>query len=81
MLVSFWNCKIFATLWEAPNVKTLRRISAAIILSLTLSVCVLAGQIESNGIVAPPSPPPLSATQNTGTATAIVLTVLSLIYR
>ena len=37
--------------------KTLRQLSAATILSLTLSVCVLAGQIESNGVVAPPPPP------------------------
>lgn len=36
--------------------KTLRQISAATFLSLTLSVCVLAGQIESNGVVAPPPP-------------------------
>jgi len=60
-------------------VKTLRQISAATILSLTLSVCALAGQIESNGVVAPP-PPTTSATEMTSTTTAIVLTVLSVIY-
>lgn len=56
--------------------KTLRKITAATILSLTFSVCVLAGQIEVNGVVAPPPPP----TQTTSTSTAIVLTVLGLIY-
>jgi len=60
-------------------VKTLRQITAATVLSLTLSVCVLAGQIEVNGVVAPP--PPSSTTQTTSTTTAILLTVLSLIYR
>jgi hypothetical protein len=61
-------------------VKTLRQISAATILSLALAVCVFAGQIESWGVVEPPPPPPSSTAQTTGTATAIVLTVLSLIY-
>lgn len=61
--------------------KTLRQINAAIVLSLTLSVCVLAGQIESNGVVAPPPPPTSPSTQTTSTFTSIVLTVLSLIYR
>ena len=36
--------------------KTLRQICAATILSLALSVCALAGQIEVNGVVAPPPP-------------------------
>jgi hypothetical protein len=57
-------------------VKTLRQIIAATILCLMLSVCVLAGQIEVNGVVAPAPPP----TQTTSTTTAIVLTVLGLIY-
>lgn len=57
--------------------KTLRQICAATILSLALSVCALAGQIEVNGVVAQPPP----ATQSTGTATTILLTMLSLIYR
>ncbi|HXQ73854.1 MAG TPA: hypothetical protein VN844_25355 [Pyrinomonadaceae bacterium] len=61
--------------------KTFRQISAATILSLTLSVCALAGQIESNGVVAPPTPPSGATTQSTGTATSILLTVLSLIRR
>jgi hypothetical protein len=61
-------------------VKTLRQITAATILSLTLSVCVLAGQIEGNGVVPPPPPPPTETAQTTSTATAILLTVLSLIY-
>jgi len=64
---------------EAKKVKTLRQITAATVLSLTLSVCVLAGQIEVNGVVAPP--PPSSTTQTTSTTTAIVLMVLNLIYR
>lgn len=57
--------------------KTLRQLSAAVILSLTLSVCVLAEQIESNGIVAPPPPP----TNSTTSTASIMLTVLGLIYR
>jgi hypothetical protein len=52
--------------------KTLRQISAATILSLTLSVCVFAGQIEVNGVVAPPPPPTTTQT--------IILMVLSVIY-
>jgi hypothetical protein len=74
------NCKIFATHSGGSKVKTLRQISAATILSLALAVCVFAGQIESWGVVEPPPPPPSSTAQTTGTATAIVLTVLSLIY-
>lgn len=54
--------------------KPLRQISAVTILSLMLSVGVLAGQIESNG--ATTTPPP----QTTSTVTAIVLTVLSMVY-
>ena len=61
--------------------KTFRQISAATILSLTLSVCALAGQIESNGVVTPPVPPSGATTQSTSTATTILLTVLSLIRR
>jgi len=62
-------------------VKTLRRISAAAILSLTLSLSVSAGQVDTWGVVAPPPPPPSSTAQTTSTTTAILLTVLSLIYR
>jgi hypothetical protein len=57
-------------------VKTLRKITAATILCLTLSVYVLAGQIESNGVVAPPPPP----TQPDSTTTAIILIVVGLVY-
>jgi hypothetical protein len=56
-------------------VKTLRQICAVTILSLTLSVCTLAGQIESNGAQAP-TPPPTT----TSTTTTIVLIVLGLVY-
>jgi hypothetical protein len=55
--------------------KTLRQISAATILSLTLSVCVFAGQIEVNGVIAPPPPP-----QTNSITTTIILTVLGLIH-
>lgn len=61
--------------------KTLRQISAATILSLTLAVSVLAGQTDTPGVVAPPPPPTNSTTQTTGTAATIVIIVLSLIYR
>jgi hypothetical protein len=62
----------FARNPEATKVKTLRRITAATILSLTLAIYVLAGQIEVNGATAPPP---------TGsTTTTIVLMVVSLIY-
>jgi hypothetical protein len=63
------------------KVKTLRQISAATILSLTLAVSVLAGQTDTPGVVAPPPPPTNSTTQTTGTAATIVIIVLSLIYR
>ena len=54
--------------------KTLRRVCAATILSLSLAVSVFAGQIETPGA---PAPAPA-----TGSApTTIVLTILSLIRR
>lgn len=58
--------------------KTLRQISAVTILSLTLVVSVMAGQIETMGAPAPA--PPSTTTQTTSTTTAFVLTVLGLIY-
>lgn len=70
--------------------KTLRRISALTLLSLTLSISVLAGQVEFPGIIKPPDPPPTSQmTQTTDSTTEItidvtteiVLAVLDLIYR
>jgi hypothetical protein len=79
MLVALKIRKIFANHFRRLKVKTLRQISAATILSLTLSVCVLAGQIEVNGVAAPP-PPTITTTDATSTTTAIVLTVLDLIY-
>jgi len=62
-------------------VKTLRQLTAVMVLSLTLAVSVIAGQTESPGVVTPPQPPTTSSTQTTGTAVTILLTVLSLIYR
>jgi len=62
------------------KVQTLRQLSAVTILSLTLAVSVMAGQIETWGVVAPPPPPTTTTTQTASTTTAIVLTVLGLIY-
>jgi hypothetical protein len=81
MLVPLKIAKFLQISQEAHKVKTLRQITAATVLSLTLSVCVLAGQIESPGVVAPPPPPTSSTTQTTSTATSILLMVLGLIYR
>jgi len=64
-------------------VKTLRQISIVTILSLTLAVSVMAGQIDTMGAPAPAPAPPAptsTTTQTTSTTTAIVLTVLGLIY-
>ena len=61
--------------------KTLRQLSAVTVLSLTLVVSVMAGQVETWGVVAPAPPPTNSTTQTTSTTTAIVLMVLNLIYR
>ena len=60
--------------------KTLRQISAVTILSMTLAISVLAGQVDTPGVVAPPPPPTDSTTQSAGTAASILLTVLGLIY-
>ena len=60
--------------------KTLRQLSAVTVLSLTLAVSVMAGQIDTMGAPAPEPPPPSTTTQTTSTTTAIVLTVLRLIY-
>jgi hypothetical protein len=54
-------------------VNTLRKISAATILSLILAVSAFAGQIETHGA---PAPAP-----TTNITTFIVLTIVSLIYR
>jgi hypothetical protein len=75
--------------------KTLRQLCVATILSLTLSVSVLAGHMDTTGAPAPalaghidttgappPAPPPTNlTTQSTSTVTAIALMVVSLIYR
>lgn len=53
--------------------KTLRRISAATILSLTLAVSVFAGHIETPGA-------PVATSPTTNVTTSIVLTIVSLIY-
>jgi hypothetical protein len=60
-------------------VKTLRQISAVTILSLTLAVSVMAGQTDTTGGQAPTQPPTSTTTQTSGTATFILLSVLSLI--
>jgi len=66
---------------------TLRRICAAIILSLTLAVSVMdaqsvTGHIDTPGAPAPaPTPATGSATQTTSTTTSIVQMILSLIFR
>lgn len=79
MLISF-KLQNFCNSFGGSKVKTLRQISATIILSLTLSVCVLAGQIESNGAMTPAPPPNSSAPQHTDTTINVVLTVVSWIY-
>jgi hypothetical protein len=65
--------------------KTFRQICAASILTLALTVSVLAGHIDTPGAPAPaPAPTPQTSTTTTttsGTATAILLTLVSLIYR
>jgi hypothetical protein len=61
-------------------VKTLRQLSTAAVLSLTLAISVMAGQIDTMGAPAPAPPPPSPTTQTTSTTTAIVLTVVNLIY-
>lgn len=63
--------------------KTLRQTCAVTILSLTLSVSVLAGHIDTTGAPAPAlEPPPTSSTtQTSSAAAAILLTMLSVIYR
>jgi len=63
---------------------TLRRISAATLLSLTLFICVLAGQTDTPGAPAPAPPQASTTTQTTQTTditTTILLAVLDLIYR
>jgi hypothetical protein len=62
-------------------VKTLRQISAVTILSMTIAVSMMAGQVESPGAPAPAPTPTPSTTQSTGTVGSILLTVLGLIYR
>jgi hypothetical protein len=52
--------------------KTLQRICAATILSLTLAVSVFAGHIETPSA---PAPPP-----TTNVTTAVVMAIVSLIY-
>jgi hypothetical protein len=79
MLVSLNFAKFLPTHLGGSKVKTLRKISAASILSLTLAISVMAGQVDTPGVVAPP-PPTSSTTQTTGTTATIILTVLSLIY-
>jgi len=81
MLVSLKIAKILRVSRRHKKVKTLRQISAVTILSLTLVVSVMAGQIDTMGAPAPAPPPTSTTTQTTSTTTAIVLMVLSMIYR
>ena len=63
--------------------KTLRRLSAATILSVLVSVSVFAGHIETPGAPAPPTNPAIgtSTSQTTNRTSSILLMVLSFIYR
>ena len=67
--------------------KTLRRISALTLLSLTLSICVLAGQTDTPGKPEPTHSQAVTTTETTQTTetteitTTILLAVLDLIYR
>lgn len=61
--------------------KTLRQLSAVTVLSLTLAVSVMAGQIETWGVVAPQPSPPSATAQTTNTTAPILLMVLGWIYR
>ena len=56
--------------------KTLRRLCAAMILSLTLAVSVLAGHIETPGVI--PPPPTSTTTSTANVMTSILLTILGL---
>jgi len=63
---------------------TLRRISAATLLSLTLFICVFAGQTDTPGAPAPAQPQAsttTTTTQTTDIITSILLAVLDLTYR
>jgi hypothetical protein len=81
MLAWFALAKILQTLSGAKKMKTLRQTCVATILSLTLTVSVLAGHMDTTGAPAPaPSPTPSASTTSTSTTTTIVLIVLSLIY-
>ena len=60
--------------------KTLRQFCVATILSLMLAVSVLAGHMDTTGVAAPPPPPTNSMTQTTSVTTALLITVLDLIY-
>jgi len=63
---------------------TLRRLSAAIILSLTLAGSVFAGHMETPGAPAPPPAPVTSASTATSSAdviNTILLMILEVTYR
>jgi hypothetical protein len=65
--------------------KTLRHTCAAIILTLALAVSVLAGEIDCQGVVAPPpTPPQMQIETTTATVTGnitstIILMIIDLI--
>lgn len=71
----------FLYLYTGGNLmKTLRQTLAVTALSLVLAVSAFAGQIDSMGVVSPPTPPP-GETQSppTSITTTVILTILSLI--
>lgn len=61
---------------------TLRRISAATALCLTLAVCAFGGHVETPGAPVPrPRPDESSSTTTDDVTTYIILTITNLIYR
>lgn len=62
--------------------KTLRRLTAATILTLTLTFTVLAGHIDTPGAPAPaPTPATGSTTPTSTTLTSLVQAIIRVIYR
>lgn len=59
--------------------KKFQRMCAATLLTVTLAVSALAGQIPSPGYVPPPPPGDASTSTSGNITTTIILTILSLI--